>query len=296
MYELKQMNKKSILLSLLFFVLHGFSMDQPGVLLSQDMQVFGFVFNCLKHKDIRSFAETNKNYNKYMCDTAVQRKKLLRANIGIAMGSFIHKYGSKRFYVCRDSNLKGRLWLRYTKINTLLSAGAFCFEGFIAPLPHEPAPFFDNQGNFSFYGYGTYECSCDKTDFHPALAVIKYSWDGTGKPCAVLYNCPFYGILCGEDLHLFLEYPILLRTIMESMVRIQTKNWFTSKNVGCSCSFLTFSLNSVILPDDYAGKIAISDITMTGATNNFEGLREGIRKAIEKRYAVQSKNDVASTR
>lgn len=149
-------------------------------------------------------------------------------------------------------------------------------DNFYGELPHEPKPFFNNKGEFCFYGYGELESQFDDS----SGAVVEYAL-GAGKKLQIM-ECvldikkenPSY------KLRMFLEFPKLLQALLESTCVYETEvvDEQNKKNK-------IFALEGAIIPKNY--KFYKPYFPHIKLYTSFESLPEVVRKNIKILYERQ---------
>jgi len=273
-------------------------MDEPGVFLQTDELVLYLVSNhyLLDHESICSFAATSKAHNQRMLSLAAQKKENLFGRVEGHVGEMRHKYGSA--YCCAykrpgENNGLGLIfnWLDENGKN---KSKVHCFSGFMSPLPFRPVPFFNKEGVLCFYGYGTvsvpYEDSNGGTHFEKICNIVRYGLDKKTLCCTMKDTKPgVQGAIEHVCLDLFLEYPVLLKAVLNSTI-ITTQQKYSLLGVLLE-EYLEFSLEGVMLPDNYAERRVITNAPIAISYGNFNVFPDNIKEAIKKRYKEQSKNE-----
>jgi hypothetical protein len=235
------------------------------------------------HDAISSFAETNKAYNNYMLGSANTRKKLLSTCInGVQLGSTRHKYGGIYCQAYIQEKLND-LVLTYSILKNGKSSGrSHHFSCFTLPLPYKQSPFFNDKNELSFYGYGKMGVN-DTTETvqleqKTMSTIIRYTglknhFEDELLRCVMAKKGDEVG---GKQMYrrfdFCMEYPFLLKAILNSS--LVTRNDDNQE--------LIFWLDGVTLPDNYAEKISIQELSDNWAFNSYEHLPDIIKSFIEK--------------
>jgi hypothetical protein len=245
--------------------------------LARDELVFDLIFShyLLDHKSICSFGSTSKEYNLLMIETAGQRIKQLKYKKPIQepFEQRIHKWGSSHLYAYEENKDDTPcLILQYDffKDNTLETQLEFFYTS-----SYYQEFFCSEKGELFFYGY------------RKSAGFFKYKLDKSFMPCAMQYE-DRSGLAYKQDLDIFLEYPVLLNAILHSN-KMSIKNvLISSLSTEYNRPYAIFSLDAVILPDNYAERVPYHhSITLDLKTSSFEDFPEHIKKAIKSHYAEQ---------
>ena len=276
------MNKKIFVWVIFTFVQMIFAAENKDSFmvptLSNDEIVLRLVAcNYLKnHAEITSFAGTNKAYHNYALSLAPARKNFLRAGVnGELLGSIWHKYGSIYCQAYRQEKLNDLILAYCTLREGLASGRNHHFSCFIVPLPYKQAPFFNDTGELSFYGYGQIEVNLSAGPFQMST-IIRYTtrkdhYNDEKLRCLMAKKGDEVG---GTQMYrrfdFCMEYPSLLRAILKSsLVTINEDN-----------QELIFWLDGVTMPDNYMEKIPMPEFSHNWVHNDYEHLPDIIKKFI----------------
>ncbi len=110
----------------------------------------------LGHDELCLFALTSKTNKQRILAAAPKRKKLLSQQLANdRIGIKWHPYGGQCCYAYKRFGIYNLGMACHTLRNCQhISTKKESFEDFISSLPHQPAPFLNEDGIFSFYGYG----------------------------------------------------------------------------------------------------------------------------------------------
>lgn len=234
------MSTKTIFTVFILCIVHSFvAMDQSINTKTENQQVFDLVVHYLKdHEAICSFAATNKYHDKLMKNTANSRKKLLHScpDAENNFGNFVHKYGCARCWAYKRLFLN-ELALGHHQLG--YSVETSCFNCFTSPLVYESRLFFNKQGVASFYGFGRLHDGQRKT-------VICYSIESPAYMCIIQKKD---GSLW--SMNNLLSHPSLLQAILT----LDKKENMTIEDESDLLPCLVFSLDDLIIPDDYEKRI-----------------------------------------
>lgn len=262
--------KNSVIIGVLFSfsVFSLFPMEEEVKMLSSKEVVFKFlVDHYFGHDELCLFAQTNMENKRCILNTALTRRKLLSKEMMTDRLSPVtwHEYNSMCCYAyegCSSFNL--------TIVRHAIREGQFVktryksFQNFKSPLPHNPGPLVDQNENVYFYGRGLMQS---------ADSVVRYDLDGCVSKCFMKI-----GEHVMVSVELFLEYPVLLKAILNSTN--VTRRHHSLEQLW----LLEFSLEGVWLPDNYHERTIIPG---TSAAFSYESIQKfplAIRGAIEKRY------------
>jgi len=238
----------------------------------------------LDHQAICYFAATNKYNNAFVISTANQRsEKLLICPPSTPLAKLRHKYGSARCYAFQLCNPEiTDLILGYHELsNDEVITKYQLFAGFIAPLWDNQKPFFNENGDMCFYGYGKgkfYHNLHPDQNFGIEAGIFRYCIDGSIAVCTVAKaaNKEQMGLLP------LLPYPSLLQALLG----------FRGKNIildpECySIPGVEYSFDEITIPDDYQNKV---DFTLiTGEMPAFSDIPDFVKNVIEQRRQEQIK-------
>lgn len=234
------------------------------------------------HDDICSFAETNKAYHSYTLTLAPIRKKLLTKVInGEHLGSFCHKYGSIYCQAYQWKDLNELVLTHSTLKSGQFSGSNQHFGRFIARLPYKQVPFFNDEGKVCFYGYGIVS-KCLSVEIFPevikdVITILQYQTSATeSKRLRCLMAKKGDEIGSKQMYRRFdfcMEYPSLLKAILNSSQVTQ----------GSNDQELIFWLDGVTVPDNYAEKAPMKDLSDNWVHNNFEHLPDIIKDFLSKK-------------
>jgi len=148
------------------------------------------------------------------------------------------------------------------------------FEDFHDYLPHQPRLFFSSRDTLRFYGYGAMQSVSDEQSGD----VVEYCFAPLIAATAA-YKCVTQIKEKEVPLMIFLEYPLLLKAFLDSIIVYSSKDKSLSKFVK------VYALEGVTIPDNYWHR---KDYFATAMYSSFNKIPKFIRKAIAERYNVQN--------
>jgi hypothetical protein len=241
----------------------------------------------LNHEAICSFAATNKSHNADMIFTAQQRKNLLLKSgcilLSVSIGTIWHKYGSAYSFAYKKPGVNVLILGYYAlKSEKRYKSITQSFQGFISPLSYKPAPFFNDKGGLSFYGYGEKNISYEDSDWawecHKTVeSIMRYSLDNKCLRCVL-------NTTMNNHLMYFLEYSVLLKAILKIN---------TTKEIKIdSEEYLEYSLKNIVIPNDYAKRTVFPHLVKKYSTESFDDVPYCVEQTIrndEKILLLKSK-------
>jgi hypothetical protein len=222
-----------------------------------------------------------------MLGLANTRKKLLpQVIIGEHLGSVRHKYGSIYCQAYRQKDLN-ELVLTYSILKDgQPSQSNDHLIRFISPLPYKQAPFVNDKGKLCFYGYGMIDLYHETDTFllekKDKLTIVQYQ-------SASIESAPIQSVrlqclmakkgdeVSGRQMYrrfdFCMEYPFLLKAILNSS---HVTNSSDDQE-------LIFWLDGVTIPNNYAEKVPIDDLSDNWVRNKLEHLPAIIKDFITKK-------------
>jgi len=275
-------NGKNLLVMCLLILntsMYGMEIEENVCISSEDVVLNLICNHYLGHDELCLFAATSKESEQRILASAPIRKNLLSKELAAdRIGVTWHKYGSRCCYAYKRFGWYNLGMACHTlrdcqHIGTKYES----FEDFISPLSYQPAPFLNEDGIFSFYGYGKIR----QNVMHRLCTIVRYDLNGSSLRCVVTNK---EGL--ESDMSLFLEYPVLLKAILNT-TEVTKKLFSTGTIISGSRhheEILELSLDGVVLPYNYGERTIIPG---TSSAFSFESIQQfpwKLKSALEKRY------------
>lgn len=201
----------------------------------------------------------NKYFDKILCKTAKERSKYLHQTTG-EIKKYLQEYtmAFNCYHIpqynewCMYGAVNGNIVIKpINDLSNCIKIERSCLSGsmesfrhynvdnFYDILPCQSKSFFNQEGDFCFYGYGEFEDIVKSRNG----TVVEYSLcaDGAGKTI----ECVTYIKDNLVKLKIFLEFPLLLQAFLNSSQTYKRKIGSSSKESK------VFSCKGVIIPKDY---------------------------------------------
>jgi hypothetical protein len=274
--------KKIILVSTFFMIQAIFAMQEVSVdttvgkKISKKMRVFNLLVaqDFLDQESICSFAATSKYCNKFVLNTApyTANKLISCPKEGNCFGSFLHKYGSARYYAYSPDLSK--LILGYHEIDK--KKDKRCDFNFIAPLPHKPKPFLNKEGVLSIHAYSECLWNWGFGSFVNIKGIWSYGIDNLLRLCVIkVKDQEHWNLSC------LVSYPALLEAVL--CCSGKSEMVIMDPQIGPK-KCMVYSFDDVMIPDNYNKRV---EFPFGGCAEKKEGFYQNypqyIKDVIEKR-------------